>query len=94
MIRDGSPYVSPKAAALTYMMRRQTSLSLTETDRDVLWLLAEGYNTQKIAAMADLTTRSVYRIREKLRKILNVKTNEQIVDAARKRGLLDISNQA
>lgn len=94
MIRNGSLYVSPKAAALTYMMRRQTSLRLTETDRDVLWLISEGHNIQEIAAIAELTTRSVYRIREKLRKILNVKTNEQIVDAARKRGLLDISNQA
>lgn len=92
MIRNGSMYVSPKAASLTYMMRRQTSLRLTETDRDVLWLLAEGHNTQEIAAITGLTTRSVYRLREKFRKILNVKTNEQIVDAARKRGLLDLSN--
>ena len=88
-IHSGSIYVSPKVNSVTYLMRSPSHARLRETDRDVLLMIARGYNTQEIASAAGISSRSVYRIRTKLRHILNVKTNEQIVDAARKQGLLD-----
>lgn len=90
LVRNGHLYVSPRVAAFTYATREQIDFHLNETDREVLSLMAQGHNPQEIASVASLSIRSVYRIRRKLKQSLGVRTNEQIVDAARKKGLLDI----
>lgn len=90
MVRKGQVYISPRIASFTFSTRSHTNLPLNETDREVLWLLAQGYSMQEIASMLQIVVRSVYRIRNKLRTALEVRTNEQIVDEARKRGLLNL----
>jgi len=85
----GQFYVSPTAGALTYIRHTNDTLNLNETDRSVLWLMAQGQTPGEIALILDLTPRSVYRIRGKLRAELNARTNELIVDTARSLGLFD-----
>ena len=90
IVRGGNLYLSPRAAALFYANRpiyREDGLN--NSDLSVLQLIEQGYNPQEIAGQLDLTPRSIYRIYGRLRQSLNVRTNEQIVDAARKKGLLD-----
>lgn len=55
---------------------------------DVLFLLVRELNVKEIAAKLDITEKTVYRIREKLKNVLNVRNNEMIVDAARRKGYL------
>ena len=89
-VRGGSLYLSPRAAALFYTKRQiQREDGLNSSDLAVLQLVEQGYNPQEIAGQLDLSPRTVYRIYGRLRQALNVRTNEQIIDSARKRGLLD-----
>jgi len=89
-VRSGYIYISPKASALPYNRSIQRPPEhFNHTDVEVLRMLAYGHTVQEIAAKLALAQRSIYRIRTKLRTLLEVRTNEQIVDAARKRGLLD-----
>ena len=89
-VRSGHIYVSPKASALPYSRTLQQTLEdLNSTDIDVLRLISCGQTVQEIAAEMQLADRTIYRIRTKLRTALDVRTNEQIIDAARDRGLLD-----
>ncbi len=85
-VQSGQIFLSPRAAALPYDSTGDDALN--STDREVLQLIADGYTAQEIAARVQVVVRSVYRIRSKLREYLGVRTSEQIVDAARKRGLL------
>jgi DNA-binding CsgD family transcriptional regulator len=88
--RNGDLFLSPKASALPYKERLlRNPDDLQHRDVEILRLMAQGYTVQEIAAHLDLASRSVYRLRGRLRAALNVRTNEQLVDAARERGLLD-----
>lgn len=82
---DGQQYLSPKAALLPYT---QQNTSLNQTDMAVLELMALGYTTGEIVLHLNLVNRTIYRIRRKLREYLLVRTNEQIIEAARQNGLL------
>jgi DNA-binding NarL/FixJ family response regulator len=82
---EGHRYLSPKASLLPYS---QSNEALNSTDFSVLELLAQGKTTGEIAARMNLTNRTIYRIRHKLREYLLVRTNEQIIEAARQNGLL------
>lgn len=87
---DGNSYLSPRAMTLFCSSWQNTDPNeLNQNDLAVLQLMGEGYNPQEIALQLDLSIRSIYRIYGRLRTLLNVRTNEQIVDTARKRGLLD-----
>lgn len=89
-VRNGKLYLSPRVSALFYTVRQVQRIDgLNGTDLLVLQLIEQGNNPQEIAAQVGLTPRSVYRIYSRLRQVLNVRTNQQIVDAARKKGLLD-----
>jgi len=85
-VESGHVFLSPSASILPYESRQHQQLN--HTDMQVLQLLACGYNVQEIAVRVNIVDRSVYRIRGKLRNFLGVRTNEQIVDAARKRDLI------
>ena len=85
----GQFYVSPTVGALTYIRHTNDTLNLNETDRSVLWLMAQGQTPGEIALILSLTRRSVYRIRGKLRSEFNARTNELIVDTARSLGLFE-----
>jgi DNA-binding NarL/FixJ family response regulator len=89
-VRSGGIYLSPSVSALPFLGDIQHDIAqLKPLDIQVLHLMAEGYTVQEIANYLDIVDRSVYRIRHRLRSALNVRTNEQIVDAARKHGLLN-----
>ena len=83
---DGHIYLSPQASALPY--GRVMDGQLNNTDMEVLELIAKGYTVQEISLRVGIVDRSVYRIRAKLRQYLGVRTNEQVVEAAVRRGLL------
>lgn len=85
-VLNGDIYLSPQFAALPYQQSEYGPLN--QTDLAVLRLIEAGYDTQEIALRLQIVPRSVYRIRRKLRELLSVRTNEQIVDAARRQGLL------
>ncbi|HEX2907071.1 MAG TPA: response regulator transcription factor [Phototrophicaceae bacterium] len=87
---EGNTYLSPRALTLFCATWENTDPDqLSPSDLAVLRLMGEGYNPQEIALQLDLSVRSIYRIYGRLRTLLAVRTNEQIVDTARKRGLLD-----
>ncbi len=93
---NGDIYLSPKASALPYMGKTSapTIGSLNPHDVAVLKRLADGHTVKEIADHFDVSTRTVYRIRRKLRMVLDVRTNEQIVDVARVKGLLNEMSDA
>jgi DNA-binding NarL/FixJ family response regulator len=78
-------FISPTIAKL---IGQQTPKSFSQRDLDVLILLARELNTQEIAAKLKIAEKTVYRIREKVKNVLNVRNNEMIVDAARRKGYL------
>jgi DNA-binding NarL/FixJ family response regulator len=87
-VADGHIFLSPRASALPYG-RSMTDGQLNRTDLEVLDLMAQGYTVQEIAARVGIVDRSVYRIRARLRRYLDVCTNEQVIEAAFRRGLLN-----
>jgi DNA-binding NarL/FixJ family response regulator len=62
--------------------------NLNTRDIDVLELTEAGKTVKQIAYGLGIEQRTVYRSRERLRDALNVQTNDLIVDAARRLGLL------
>ncbi len=86
-IAAGHIYLSPQASSLPY--RRINDDILNQTDIAVLQLLAKGRTVQEIGTRLCIVARTVYRIRSRLRDYLNVRTNEQIVEAAKQRGLIN-----
>lgn len=83
-------YVSPCASATLYTRQALANTEkISRVDIDVIYALDQGLNTQETALKLGLDVRTIYRSKQKLRQFLGVKTNEQILDAARRRGLLD-----
>ena len=88
-VAEGEPYLSPRAAALPYHRRQQTQVGkLSARDREVAHLMQHGLTVQECAARLGISDSAVYRSRSKLRQALDVRTSEQIVDAAIRKGLL------
>lgn len=66
----------------------QVTTMLKQTDMQVLHMMAQGAPIKQIAHTLDISERSIYRIRDKLRRLLGVNSSELIVSAAREQGLL------
>jgi DNA-binding NarL/FixJ family response regulator len=77
---------------LTKSQQLQLANELKPLEIKVLQLTARGYTVKEIASELDVSTRSVYRSRDKLREVLDASTNETLIDAAREHGLLDDSD--
>lgn len=79
-------YLSPHAALIAGCL--DSSPVLSPRLEQVLHLMARGHHVQSIARELGITDRAVYNARKRLREILDVGTNEQIVAEAMRRGLL------
>lgn len=83
-------YFSPKVAELLATeMSFVTGGDLTEMDKQVLQMIAQDFTVQQIAQQLGVSDRSVYRSKAKIREVLNIQNSDNIVDAARRQGLLD-----
>lgn len=80
-----SPAVATVALAYTNMPDTPT---LTERELEVVQLMRDGATPKAIAVALSIQLRTVYRKQETLREKLGVQTNEQIVHAAIKHGLI------
>lgn len=79
------PFLSPDVIQL---LGTRPVGPLTHRDRDVLRLLAQEMSIKEIGVHLGISDKSVYRTRDKLKKVLRVRNNESLVDAARQQGLL------
>jgi DNA-binding NarL/FixJ family response regulator len=83
-------YFSPKVAELLATeMSFVTSGDLTDADKQVLQMIAQDFTVQQIAQQLGVSDRSVYRSKAKIREVLNIQNSDNIVDAARRQGLLE-----
>ncbi len=86
LVGEKYPFISSEAACL---LDTQFPHRLDYRDQAVLRLLEGELSIKEIAARLALTDRTVYRVRSKLKQVLGVRNNENIIDVARKNGLLD-----
>ena len=89
-VADGRNFLSPQASVLPY--GRVADGELNNTDLEVLNLLAKGCTVKEIIVYMGIASRTVYRVRCRLRDYLCVRTNDQIVDAAIRHGLVKSSS--
>jgi len=85
----GKSYLSPIIARDTvdFLLRQDKKLieegqRLTERQREVLQLLAEGKCMKEVASVLNLTTRTVAFHKYRIMEVLNVKSNAQLVQYA------------
>lgn len=77
-------YLSPEAALIT---QEQMGDHLSPRLAQVLEMIAQGKHVQEIAQELDISPRAVYAARARLRETLNVQTDAQLGNEARRRGL-------
>jgi len=87
-VRRGGTYLSPRVSSLLTLERPRPSL-IDERSLDALRFMVDGYTAGEIARQMGIGVKTVYRIQTGLRETLEARTNEQLIDAARKKGLLD-----
>lgn len=85
----GKSYLSPMIAKDTvdFLIRQDKKLideadRLTERQREVLQLLAEGKCMKEVAAVLNLTTRTVAFHKYRIMEVLNIRTNAELVQYA------------
>jgi DNA-binding NarL/FixJ family response regulator len=85
----GKSYLSPMIAKDTvdFLLRQDKKLveesdRLTERQREVLQLLAEGKCMKEVAAVLNLTTRTVAFHKYRIMEVLNIRTNAELVQYA------------
>lgn len=86
MLSEKYPFLSTDAAKF---IGTRWNGSLTHRDLEVLRLLEQELSVKEIGRHLVISTKTVYRIRNKLKRALGVRNNELLVDAARKQGLLE-----
>lgn len=86
LVSEKYPFLSKDAAKL---IGRRREGSLTHRDMEVLRLLEKELSVKEIASRLDISIKTVYRVRDKIKLSLGVRNNEILVDAARKQGLLE-----
>ncbi len=85
----GKSYLSPMIAKDTvdFLLRRDKKFvdevdRLTERQREVLQLLAEGKCMKEVASVLNLTTRTVAFHKYRIMEVLNIRTNAELVQYA------------
>lgn len=90
VVRFGNVTFSAKVLELlTFSDQLYAVNDLKPLDFRVLRLSAQGEQVKEIAAALNISQRSVYRSREKLKEILDVDSLVALIEAAREQGLLD-----
>lgn len=87
-VRRGGTYLSPRVSSLLTLEHPRPTL-IDERALDVLRFMVDGYTAGEIARQMGIGVKTVYRIQTALRETLEARTNEQLMDTARKKGLLD-----
>lgn len=87
LISSRYPFISPAAFKL---MNCGPPPALDPQDWDVLRLTEQGLRAQAISDILGISLKTVYRVRARLKQLLEADNNESIVDAARKQGLLGL----
>jgi len=95
-IAEGKPYLSPTAnAEFLIASEALCHLKVKALDSDmrsVLQLLAKGETPGRIAYLLNIPIKRVYRIRERLKRRFNARTNEHLITRAAAEGFVYINN--
>jgi DNA-binding NarL/FixJ family response regulator len=86
-VNRGETWLSNRIAKLT-MNTKERPEGIRQRALDILYFLVRGYSVGQIGAQLGLSEASVYRELARLRDRFEASTNEQLVNEARKRGLL------
>jgi len=88
-VLKGKSYLSPVIAKETvdFLLRQDKKLvdeadRLTERQREVLQLLAEGKCMKEVASVLNVTTRTVAYNKYRIMEVLNIRTNAELVQYA------------
>ena len=90
----GKSYVSPSIESrmrdegLTTPAEETTLRDLSAREREVLQLLAEGKSMKEVAALLDISPRTVEFHKYRIMELLRIKTNAELVQQAIKLGLI------
>jgi DNA-binding NarL/FixJ family response regulator len=88
-VQRGELFLSPRASVLPYQSGSSAEVSsLATRELQVLQLLHNGLSISEIADELHVERKAVYRSLNKLKQALGARTNEQIVPAAHRKGLL------
>jgi len=93
-VLQGRSYVSPLIAEgmLTHALNQEPGdpglRELSTREREVLQLLAEGKSMKEVAAVLDISPRTVEFHKYRVMELLGVKTNAELVQYAIKHGLI------
>lgn len=83
-------YLSPRVAELlTTETRYVAGGDLNDLDRQILQMTAHDFTVRQISRQLGISDRSVYRSKAKIREMLDVQNTDNIIDAARRQGLLE-----
>jgi DNA-binding NarL/FixJ family response regulator len=97
-ILHGRSYLSPKLRAEDWVAAkaraRQFSTELTERQRDFLKLFAEGHPSKQIAAILNLSPKTVEFHKHHIMEAFNLKSTADLVLFALKRGLISVSPES
>ena len=97
-ILHGRSYLTPKLRAEDWVAAkaraRQFSKELTERQRDVVRLFAEGRPLKEIAATLKLSEKTVEFHKHHIMKAFNLKSNPDLVLFALKNGLISVTSEA
>jgi DNA-binding NarL/FixJ family response regulator len=97
-ILQGGSYLTPKLRAEDWfaakVRARQFSKELTERQRDVVQLFGEGRPIKEIAAILDLSEKTVEFHKHHIMEVFNLKSNADLVLFALKRGLITVNPES
>jgi DNA-binding NarL/FixJ family response regulator len=89
IVADGGTYLDPTAAAaLIAQRRRNRNRELTQRERDVLRLLADGHANERIGAMLSISPQTVRTHVQKAMEKLGASTRVQAVATALRDSLI------
>ena len=94
LVLRGKPYLTPQLRAddwfATQARARQFTKELTQRQREIVQLFAEGRSMKEIAGLLDLSEKTVEFHKHHVMEAFNLKNNAQLILFALKRGLISL----